>query len=368
MNRKPASNRHGSLAAIPLALAIASCGRGTSFSPRVARGPTTIDAIDAELHRLEAGGFTGVVLLAKGDRVVLERGYGFADRESRRAMTPATGFDIGSLVKPFTAAAILTLERDGKLHRGDTLDRYFPETPVDKRAITIAQLLEHTSGLADIVDARGKATRYTPEFDYEPVTREEIARRAMASTLLFAPGSKSEYSNLGYSLLGIIIEIASGEPYEAYVRSRIFGPAGMKRTGYGLAGWRREELAIGYVDGAPWGTPLDHAWLQDGPSWNLRANGGMLANARELFAWLRALDRGTVLDAESKSAFFDLSVHTTKRGSRVIGPAGGNGVFDAVYAWFVDEGRILIVLTSDPRVRAEAVMPPLIQAMRAAGE
>ncbi len=350
-----------------LAITVASCSRRTSFSPSLAEGPTTIEAIDAELHRLEAAGFTGVVLLAKGDHVVLERGYGFADRERRRAMTPTTGFDIGSLTKPFTAAAILTLERDGKLHRGDTLDRYFPSAPADKRAITIAQLLAHSSGLADIVDARGRATRYTPDFDYEPVTRDEIVQRALASTLLFPPGTKIHYSNLGYSLLGVVIEIASNESYEAYVRRAIFEPSGMKRTGYGLAGWSSDELATGYVDGKRWGTPLEHPWLADGPSWNLRANGGMLSDARELFSWLRAVDRGAVLQGEAKKAFFDLSVHVTKRGSRVMGPAGGNDVFDAVYAWFLDEGRIAIILASDPRVRAEDVMPPLLGAMRAAG-
>ena len=119
--------------------------------------------------------------------------------------------------------------------------------------------------------------------------------------------------------------------------------------------------------GARWGTPLEHAWLADGPSWNLRANGGMLSNAPELLAWVRALDRGTALEGEAKRAFFDLSVHVTKSGSRVIGPAGSNEVFDAVYAWFVDEGRVVIVLTSDPRVRAEDVISPLIRAMRSAG-
>jgi CubicO group peptidase (beta-lactamase class C family) len=282
-------------------------------------------------------------------------------------MTSTTGFDIGSLTKPFTAAAILTLERDGKLHRSDTLDRYFPSAPADKRVITIGQLLAHSSGLADIVDARGGATKYTPDFDYEPVTRDEIVRRAMASTLGFAPGSKTQYSNLGYSLLGVVIEIASNEPFEAYVRRVIFEPSGMRRTGYGLAGWSSDELATGYVNGMRWGTPLEHAWLADGPSWNLRANGGMLSNARELLAWLRAVDRGAVLEGEAKQAFLELSVHVTKRGSRVIGPAGGNDVFDAVYAWFVDEGRIAIILASDPRVRAEDVMPPLLGAMRAAG-
>jgi CubicO group peptidase (beta-lactamase class C family) len=189
----------------------------------------------------------------------------------------------------------------------------------------------------------------------------------MASSLRFAPGSRSEYSNLGYSLLGAVVEMASSETYEAYVLRAILKPSGMKRTGYGLAGWTRDGLAVGYVSGARWGTPLDHAWLADGPSWNLRANGGMLSNARELHAWLRAVDRGVVLDGDAKRAFFDLLVHTTKKGSRVMGPAGGNNVFDAVYAWFVDEGRIVIVLSSDPRVRAEDLVSPLIRAMRAAG-
>lgn len=355
------------LFAFAAVLAIASCSRRTSFSSAVAEGPTTIDAIDAELHRLESAGFTGVVLLAKGDRVLLERGYGFADRERRRAMTPETGFDIGSLTKPFTAAAALALEHDGKLHRGDTLERYFPAAPADKRAITVSQLLAHTSGLPDIVDAHCRPMTYTPDFDYEPVTRDEIVRRALGSTLRFAPGSKTEYSNLGYSLLGVVVEIASGETYEGYVRRAVLEPSGMTRTGYGLAAWRSDDLAAGYVRGARWGTPLEQAWLADGPSWNLRANGGMLSNAPELLAWIRALDRGAVLQGEAKRVFFDLSVHVTKSGSRVMGPAGSNEVFDAVYAWFVDEGRVVIVLTSDSRVRAEDVISPLIRAMRSAG-
>ena len=347
-----------------LALAAGGCARRTTFA--LPDGPTTIDAIDAELRRLEREGLTGVVLLASGDRVLLERGYGFADREARRPMTPDTGFDVGSITKVFTASAILALERDGRLRRSDAITRFFPDAPADKRAITIGQLLAHTAGLVDIVDARGEVT-YAPDFDYEPVSRDEIVRRAMASRLRSSPGDKESYSNLGYSVLGVVVELASGEPYEAFVRRVIFEPAGMKRTGYRLAGWRGDELAAGYVDGRRWGTPLEHAWLADGPSWNLRANGGMLANARELFTWARALDRGAVLDGEAKRGLFDLLVHTTKRGARVMGPAGSNEIFDAVYVWFVDEGRTLVVLTSDRRVRAEEVVVPLIKAMRAAG-
>jgi CubicO group peptidase (beta-lactamase class C family) len=323
--------------------------------------------IDGDLRERAAKGFAGVVLLEQDGKILLHKGYGLADRAGARPITIDTGFDIGSLVKPFTGAAILKLEGAGKLRRSDTLGRFFANVPPDKAAITVEQLLSHSSGLPDLIDRNSAPVRYSTEAnnpDYELVSRDEIVRRAMAAKLLFEPGTKSEYSNLGYSLLGAIVEIASGQPYERFVNDTIFRPAGMTRTGYLLGGWTRAQLAGGYKRDRAWGTPLDHPWLADGPSWNLRANGGMLSTAGDLHRWLDALAHDAIFSPAEKAAFFGLCIHKNKRGARTMGVAGSNEIFNACYLWYVDEHRAVIALTSSDQWPAENMVPELARQMR----
>lgn len=322
-----------------------------------------VRGIDGDLVALSKKGFAGSVLLASGGDVLMTRGYGLADRSGGRAVTPETGFDIGSLVKPITAVAVLQLESQGKLRTDDTLGKFFPGVPADKSTLTVSELLDHSSGLPDIVDANSAPIDYTSDFDYQPVSRDEIVRRALRATLIFAPGKKSEYSNLGYSLLGAIIEKVSGEGYEAYVQDHILRSAGMSRTGYLIPGWKSGELAVGYHKGERWGTPLEHPWLADGPSWNLRANGGMLSTVQDLYKWIQALEGNTLLTPAAKQKFFDLYVHRNKRGTRTMGAAGSNDVFDASYLWYVDEHRVLIMLTNSDQYRAEKLIPDLAKEM-----
>ncbi|MGH9421688.1 MAG: serine hydrolase domain-containing protein, partial [Thermoanaerobaculia bacterium] len=184
------------------------------------------------------------------------------------------------------------------------------------------------------------------------------------TTLIYTPGEKTKYSNLGFSLLGVIVEIASGEPYEQFLQETIFQPAGMTRTGYRSPGWKQTELAVGYQNDKPWGTPLDHAWLADGPSWNLRANGGMLSTAQDLYKWIEALNGGKLFTVAEKKAFFELNVHRNKRGARTMGVAGSNDIFDASYLWYVDERRVLVMLTNSDAYRAEEMIPDLAAKMR----
>lgn len=236
--------------------------------------------------------------------------------------------------------------------------------PADKAAITVNQLMDHSSGLPDIVGANSSPIDYVPDTDYQPVSRDEIVRRALHAKLIFSPGEKSEYSNIGYSLLGAIIEIASGQSYEAYVHDRIFRPAGMARTGYLIPNWKNGELAVGYYKGQRWGTPLEHPWIGDGPSWNLRANGGMLSTVQDLYKWIQALEGNKILTPAATQKFFNLYVHKNKRGARTMGAAGSNDVFDASYLWYVDEHRLLIMLTNSDQYRAEKMIPDLAKEMR----
>jgi CubicO group peptidase (beta-lactamase class C family) len=322
-----------------------------------------VRGIDADLVKLAGKGFAGTVLMANGGDVLMTRGYGLADRSSGRLVTPETGFDIGSLVKPITAVAVLQLESQGKLRTEDSIGKFLPGVPPDKAMITVQELLDHSSGLPDFVAADSAVMDYTPDFDYQLVSRDELVRRALHATLIFAPGKKSEYSNLGYSLLGAIIEKVSGQGYEAYVQDHILRPAGMARTGYRIPGWKNGDLAVGYYKGKRWGTPLDHPWLADGPSWNLRANGGMLSTVQDLYKWIQALEGNTLLTPAAKQKFFGLYVHKNKRGTRTMGAAGSNDVFDASYLWYIDEHRVLIMLTNSDQYRAEKMIPDLAKEM-----
>ncbi|HKY05007.1 MAG TPA: serine hydrolase domain-containing protein [Blastocatellia bacterium] len=200
------------------------------------------------LSRLEGFGFSGALLVAKEGKILLESAHGLADRQKKIAVRADTIFDIGSITKQFTAAAILLLESDGKLRVSDPVARYLQGVPEDKKAVTIHHLLTHTSGLA--MGFGG---------DYKKVSREEIVRLAMTSKLQSPPGQTHSYSNAGYSLLAVIVEIVSGKSYESFLGERIFRPANMTSSGYFFSGQSAQRLARGYREGEDWGVGAERA-------------------------------------------------------------------------------------------------------------
>ena len=268
-------------AILTLALSAAGCERAYSGERGQVRGPLG-RALDAYLSRLEGFGFSGSAFVAKGGEIVLDRGYGLADRVRRRPYTAETIFDIASISKQFTAAAILKLETEGKLKTADPIAKFFGPVPPDKEPLTLHRLLTHTAGLAESFGD-----------EYEPVSRQELIRRALASDLLVRPGRKFRYSNAGYSLLAAVVEIAAGEPYETYLRQRLWQPAGMAHTGFHVPD--RGRAAHGYAPGLDWGTPFDHPWAPDGPYWNLRGCGGIVTTADDLYRWHQALAGDAIL-------------------------------------------------------------------------
>jgi len=291
--------------------------------------------VDGYLSSLEVKGFCGVVLLSHQGKVILHKAYGYADRESGKRLTTSSGMCIGSIVKPMTRAALVKLESAGKLKLGDKLASFFPNAPPDKADITLQQVIDHKAGFPDMFGD-----------DYEPMGRDEIVSKIMDAKLLFKPGEKSEYSNSGYSLLGVVIEGTSGIPYERYVYDEILQPAGVTRIGYKIPGWKPEELAVGYTNGERWGTPLDHPWMEDGPSWNLRANGGMVSTVEELYKWFDAVLGGRVLSPEATQKYREMMIRPTRTGRRAIAVAGGNGVSNSLYVNIVDANLVFIIFTS----------------------
>lgn len=283
----------------------------------------TIEEIREYLERLEKLGFAGSVVLAQKGAPLLAQGYGLADRERGIPWTPATVSTIGSITKQFTGAAILTLVEDGLVAVDDPITRYFEVVPEDKRAITVHQLLTHTSG---IVDLEGLG-------DWDPIERDEFVRRALAQDLEFAPGERHEYSNAGYSLLGAILEKVTGKSYEEYLRQRLFLPAGMYDTGYILAPWGESRLAQGYRRGERWGTVVERPFADDGPFWVLRANGGIHSTAWDMLRWGQALLDGEPLSADSMATYWTPHVDE----------GGGDSFYG--YGWVVMEAGDARVIT-----------------------
>ncbi|MBK9154883.1 MAG: beta-lactamase family protein [Chloracidobacterium sp.] len=320
-------------------------GHSQVNSKAAVSGSERIKKIDDTLSALVADGFDGVIFIKSKDTVLLHKAYGFADRASGRTMKLDTGFDIGSLVKPFTKAAILKLQERGKLSTSDTLSKYFKSVPEDKAVITIDQIIRHTAGLPDSFGS-----------DYAVMTADELLAKVLAASLVSKPGEKRNYSNSGYSLLAMIIEKRSGKPYEEFVRKEIFEPAGVRRIGYSLAGWRKADLAVGSFDGKPWGTPLDKTWAKDGPYWNLRGNGGMLATAEETSRWFEAVLDGKVLGPAALKEFLDSSSGISQTlGLRVVGVVGGNNVFNSLQYSVIEPDFHFQLASSNSKQAAEDV-------------
>ncbi|MEW2390745.1 serine hydrolase domain-containing protein [Streptomyces venezuelae] len=300
-------HRLGSLAlSLVLALALAGCSNaapavtGTeSEGVRAREAPVRSSdphdpAVDHYLDAVLPAGPGITVAAARGDDLGHCAGRGLADRAAKTPATCDTVYDVMSITKQFTAAAVLKLEMAGKLRVTDRIDRYLGPVPEDKRGVTLHQLLTHTAGLPEGLGD-----------DYEPVSRAEMLAGAMKAPLRSAPGKEFHYSNVGYSLLAAIVEKVSGQSYERFLAERLFRPAGMTRTGYVLPAWDRAQVAVEYDrNGRAQGRPMDHPWAPDGPYWNLRGNGGMLSTARDMFRWHRALTGDTVLSEAAKRKLF----------------------------------------------------------------
>ena len=210
--------------------------------------------LDRQMRQLTEKGFSGVLLVAKDGQIVLDKGYGLANKENKTPYTAETVFTVGSITKQFTGAAILKLEMQGKLRTRDKISKYFKDVPPDKTDITLHQLLTHSAGF---IHALGD--------DYERLTRDEVIKRALASKQRYVPGAKHEYSNVGYSLLGVIIEMVTGGSYERFLHDNLFKPAGMTKTGYVIPKWKRENLAVGYrEDGSRWERRLTICGIRTG--------------------------------------------------------------------------------------------------------
>ena len=253
-------------------------GRATR-APSTDRLSAAADAYFAPL--VAAHQFAGTVLVARGDRILLARGYGLANAEVGVPNADETVFRIASISKTFTAAAIVMLAERGVLRYADTLAKYIPDFPAGNR-ITIRQLLLHGSGVANPDYERIATSR---------VSLTELIAQFSGKPLLFEPGTRTQYSNAGYILLAAVIERASGMSYGTFIARHITGPLGMRTTLPDAQDSVIRLRASGYVPGPPPSGVENVAWYDMSA---MTGSGSLVATAGDLHRWARAVHRETL--------------------------------------------------------------------------
>jgi CubicO group peptidase (beta-lactamase class C family) len=242
--------------------------------------PRTTDPDDPVSERIDtaiADGFSGVVHITGEPELV--RAAGMADRPNAIPNTPDTAFDVGSICKDVTAAAMFRLQEQGLVDLDAPLSQIFPDVPADKADIRLHDILRHRAGFRTYHDTEG---------DFEPMDRLEARARIFAQELRFPPGTRSAYSNSGYTLLADVIETLTGS-YVDYVHAELL--ADLPATGfYGDPVWDEVDTAIGYDSE----TYLDNDPATWPYTWALVGNGGLVSTTASLDQWFAELP--TLLD------------------------------------------------------------------------
>ena len=251
--------------------------------------------VDSLMSRY-AGDVPGASLLVIQDgKAVIRRGYGLADMEKRIKAAPSTNYRLASVTKQFTAAGILLLNQDGKLHLDDAIRKWLPELPPSDAAITIHDLLCHRSGLIDYEDLVPEDA--TAQIDDNDVLRMIASQRG----LYFTPGNAHRYSNGGFVLLGLIIQRVSGMDLADFMKQRIFTPLGMQHTLMyeHTRGPQVSDRAYGYSE-------ANGKWTQTDQSVTsaTRGDGGIYSNIDDFTRWDAALYDNRLLNDASRKLLF----------------------------------------------------------------
>jgi CubicO group peptidase (beta-lactamase class C family) len=198
------------------------------------------ERVDALFPKLVKGKAPGAaVIVIRDGKVVLEKGYGLANLETQKPITPDTAFLLASVTKQFTAMAIMILAERRELNYEDPLGKFFPEFLPFAGEVTVRMLLNHTAGFPEydelfldrgLIDKDWPRSSKSPRSAFEPTSKDALKLLADAKTLKFRPGEKYEYSNSGYVILAQIVEKVSGKRFSKFLKDNIFDPLGMNRT------------------------------------------------------------------------------------------------------------------------------------------
>ena len=298
----------------------------------MAKGPVQQEQIGQIFRELNSDTAPGAaVLVMKNGEVVFERGYGVAELRSRRKIDAHTNFRLASCTKQFTAMAVMLLVHDGKLHYEDRLTDIFPDFPDYGKSITVHNLLNHTSGLADYEDLMAKPAPGTPPEEIPQIKDAGVLELLkQQKTTKFLPGTKWDYSNSGYAMLAMVVEKVSGQPFGDFLHARIFAPLEMTQT-------------VAYEKGKNTVTNRAYGHTHEGGVWReqdqsstsaVLGDGGVYSSLDDLAKWDRALTHHTLLtEAEMKPAITPVKL---KDGS-VQQPDGTPAAYG--FGWFLNSYR-----------------------------
>ncbi len=328
------------------------------------QAPIALGDLGKSLDRAVLGAvpatFWGTILVAKEGKIVFARCWGAADYE-KLPLGLDTLFELASASKQVTATAILRLEQQGKLKTSDPLSKVFRDLPEDKQQVTIQHLLNHTAGLRDDLGVPYAS----------PIARPDYIRQMLAPALAAEPGTKFAYSNVGYALLAAVVEEVSGKSFEDYVRKELFGPAGLKNSGFiNEARLARSDNATKRRSPEPgdWTAARWH-W-----GWGYKGMGGVVTTARDVLAWDQALRAEKILGAAAKEKLVTPAleayacgwkVETTERGTRRAHHSGGVAGYRTEVSRWVEEDAWVVVHPhdeNDPFAAERAILPLLFPA------
>jgi CubicO group peptidase (beta-lactamase class C family) len=287
------------------------------------------------------------IAVVKNGKIIKTEGYGLASVEFNVPATPETVFEIGSVSKQITAAAIMLLVEDGKVNLDEKISKYLPGTPDAWKNVSVRNLLTHTSGIKSYSSLNGFELN-------RRLKRDDFIKALAPHPLDFETGTSYTYSNSGYSLLGYIIETVSGKSYWDFTRERIFQPLGMTKTGDRDPKYIIKNRATGYEweNGKLVGRDYD---LTD-----VFSAGAIVSTVTDLAKWEMALRGDTLLKKESKTQMWTpVSFNDGKpypygfgfrlseiRGHKLIAHSGQTAGFGASLSRFVDDDLTVIVLTN----------------------
>lgn len=324
-------------------------------APQTPERATLAARIDSIVNAaIAARGAPGIAIAAvRGADTIALKGYGLADVENEVRVTDRGVFRIGSVTKQFTAAAVMKLVEQGRVRLDAPLSEYLPDYPGPGGRVTIHQLLNHTSGIPSY-------TGMGPDFwsrSRLDLTHDEMLNLFARDSLEFEPGSRWEYNNSGYYLLGMVIEKVTGRPYDEHVRGELFEPFGLTQTLYCHQQPIVPHRVQGYARDA--GTLVNAALLSMNPP---GAAGALCSTARDLVRWTDALIDGRVVNTQSFERMTTPTTLTTGETRsygygltrerlgphEVIQHGGGINGFSAFLAWYPEQDLKIAVLANGP--------------------
>jgi CubicO group peptidase (beta-lactamase class C family) len=320
-----------------------------------------------DAYMKEAGiiqGFNGAVLVASGDQILFEHGYGTADSAGKTPISRQTVFPIDSITKQFTAAAILKLQEQNKLNILDPLSKYIPDFEKGNE-ITLHDLLVHTSGIVNLFTL----SKFSPDglLGLSDYTLQDAVNDLKSQPLEFEPGSKFQYTNSGYVLLSYVIEKTSGMDYEEYLEKYIFRPSHMTHTQMDFRNGRKMFDVEGKFNIRGFTPSMSDSLLKLS-----FGAGGLCSTVEDLFHWDRAFISGIILEPETvKTAFTPYSgdygygweIQNDERYGKVVFHTGGSPGYMSKNTIFRDKDIVIIILMNENSNNGQTVMNQIEDAL-----